>query len=456
LRDLLHLSSAGPREYDVELPDTLFALCDLLSEVTPIPGSLEVEEIVATYDMVAALEWPQDELRERVELLTRLSYLAWSRCRRSATYPQVRLWRDRCVGHVFSQEVVRDFLAVRFSERSERLNERFLVDPAIVLAACVKFENDRNVRPSLVARDAVLAYQWVSDRSAEWICCDDALFFGGDLALSASVALRHIGRASSSKHWLGTARNDFSRTSNAEAELARVRVQELSLLQERHESEEVVRLLPPVIETLAKHGVLRELCYARLLEAVALKDGGGSEQAGEKLTQLVTDESVRTDPLAYGIALVTLAQYRAATGRFDESLELLRQAAPVVDQAGAPIVTGQFYASLGEGFRDRGFLEQAETAYRTAISTFIQAEMCRWVAYLQVILAEVLLAGGREREAIAELLSALPVIARESLGREGAVAIALLSKSIRRQNIDANALSGLRERLQTIRNGYEE
>jgi tetratricopeptide (TPR) repeat protein len=437
----------------VELPDTLFALCDLLGEVTPIPESLALEEIVATYGLVAALEWPQDELCERVELLTRLSYLAWSRCRRWATYPQAKLWRDRCVGHVLSREMVRDFLAVAFSARSEHLNERFLVDPAILLATCVEFENVRNREPASVVANARLAYRWVRDRSVAFDFRDDLLFFSGDLALSVGVGFKQLGRLGSARRWLDRAHGHFALTANPAPHLARTAFARATVLQECHEFEEVLRLLPPILETLQEHEVSREFNYARLLEAMAMKDCGRTQDAVQRLIQMKTCTSIRHDPLALSLVLITLAEQEALAGNFDHAIDLFRQALPIVEQAKAPLVTAQFYGSLGEGFRDRGFLREAENAYRMGIATYSGAGMIRREAYVRVILAEMLLADGRDHEAAVELLAAMPTIDGERLAREGVVAVAMLRESVHRHRLSSRLLREVREQLEVVNDG---
>ena len=72
---------------------------------------------------------------------------------------------------------------------------------------------------------------------------------------------------------------------------------------------------------------------------------------------------------------------------------------------------------------------------------------------MRVILAETLVAAGREAEALTELVTALPVIMAEKQSREGAAAIALLSESIRRQRLDAVTIRHLRDQLQAMRDG---
>jgi hypothetical protein len=67
---------------------------------------------------------------------------------------------------------------------------------------------------------------------------------------------------------------------------------------------------------------------------------------------------------------------------------------------------------------------------------------------MSLVIAESLLALGRDREAEWEILSALPTIDEEKMVPEGFAAVALLRESVQRRKTDPNALRELREHLQ--------
>jgi hypothetical protein len=72
-------------------------------------------------------------------------------------------------------------------------------------------------------------------------------------------------------------------------------------------------------------------------------------------------------------------------------------------------------------------------------------------AYVRIVLAETLLASGREGEATLEIIAALPVIEELELVQEGVAAVALLRESLRRQKADPEALKALRVQIQKMR-----
>ena len=446
-----HLSGCTVLEVDdrSDFVDTLFGLCVLIEGRVRETAS-RLTEIQGAYDLVSTLLWPDDGFGERREILTRLALAGWNHCRRCSTYPEAMAWRDRCVALTLEDEVVRSFLSIPFVERSPELNSRFLADPAILLATCVQFENERNQSPAAVARDAPVAYAWLRKRQANLDEREDLEFMSGDLAVSVSVGLKHVG-VSAATTWLDRAEEHFKRTLNPEPYLASTTFLRATEFQDRHEFEEVLALLPPVIATMQRHGMTKPLNYARLLEALALKDTGQPALALERLMQLSVDLSVRANPLAFGLVLITIAELRARSGVPESALRIFRDALPVVEQAGSPIVTGQFHGTLGEVLRDQGRLKEAESAYRLSIASYSGAGMCRREAYMRVILAETLLADDRQVEAIAELLAALPTISREKLLREGSAAVALLDEALRQQKVSVSLLREVREQLSTAR-----
>lgn len=65
------------------------------------------------------------------------------------------------------------------------------------------------------------------------------------------------------------------------------------------------------------------------------------------------------------------------------------------------------------------------------------------VAALHLVLADVLLGAGQDRQAEWEIRAALPIIEEEKMVPEGYAALSLLQESLRRRQIDRNALRNL-------------
>ncbi len=96
----------------------------------------------------------------------------------------------------------------------------------------------------------------------------------------------------------------------------------------------------------------------------------------------------------------------------------------------------------------QGCLSAAIDRYRSAIKTYSDKGFSVRESYLRVLLSETLIADGRQAEAAAELVAALPAIERESLRQESIAAIALLREALKRSRPDYEALSTLRVQLE--------
>ena len=113
-----------------------------------------------------------------------------------------------------------------------------------------------------------------------------------------------------------------------------------------------------------------------------------------------------------------------------------------------PWALADFDAVVAEKFRDEGCLSAAIDRYRSAIKTYSDKGFSVRESYLRVLLSETLIADGRQAEAAAELVAALPAIERESLRQESIAAMALLREALKRSRPDYEALSTLRAQLE--------
>ena len=69
-------------------------------------------------------------------------------------------------------------------------------------------------------------------------------------------------------------------------------------------------------------------------------------------------------------------------------------------------------------------------------------------AYLRVVVAETLIASNRQKEAVEDILVALPVLDREALVPPAIAAVSLLRESIHRKQADPRTVRELRELLE--------
>lgn len=426
--------------------DVLHALARILET-----GSFTLETISSAYDLVATVEWANDEFCERDQLLAKLAYVAWSSCRRRGDYHSMRCWQDRCVNSVTAQEIVRNFLALSPSDRSPELNRRFLSDPTVVLALASKLALGRNRRPAAAAQEAGFAYDWLT--KVETRLDDGRTYLAAEFALSAGAATRHLGRLRESMTWALRADKCYSQTEGGSYFRPQVSFLQLCIAYAKHESGEVLLRIADVVADLERTGPPEQLWRCRLLEAMALKDTGRLDEALLRLEQLMPGLEELDDPLLLSLTLAGIGEIAAKGGNYARAISCLKDALAHIQAADTPWAIANLHAELGEVLRDQGRLAQAIESYSAAVTTYAELGMDVNAAYLRIVLAETLIAARRHGDAMREILTALPIIEREQIAPDAAAAISLLRKSLREQATDPFALRRLREHLDQMREG---
>jgi hypothetical protein len=93
--------------------------------------------------------------------------------------------------------------------------------------------------------------------------------------------------------------------------------------------------------------------------------------------------------------------------------------------------------------REGGHFGEAIESYRKAQEDFEALGMRADIAALNLVVADLLLEQGQDREALREISAALPVIAELKMAPEGMAALSLVRESVRRQEINRQALREL-------------
>ena len=198
-----------------------------------------------------------------------------------------------------------------------------------------------------------------------------------------------------------------------------------------------------LIEDLERLGLESELGKAMFLHACALKEEG-SATALDVFENLLTKPEVARDALLCGLSLMHMGDLQGSCGQLEAATDSFRRALPLLEESGVPWALADFDAVVAEKFRDEGCLSAAIDRYRSAIKKYSDKGFSVRESYLRVLLSETLIADGRQGEAAAELVAALPAIERESLRQESIAAIALLREALKRSRPDYEALSTLR------------
>ncbi len=143
-----------------------------------------------------------------------------------------------------------------------------------------------------------------------------------------------------------------------------------------------------------------------------------------------------------------IGHHHATAGEFETAARTYEKALPVVMRGNRPVALCELKWSIADAYRNQGSLQRAVESYRVARSDYQELGFRAFVTQISLVIAETLLALGRDREAEWEILSVLPTIEEEKMVPEGLAAVALLRESVCRRKTDPKALRELREHLQ--------
>jgi tetratricopeptide (TPR) repeat protein len=341
---------------------------------------------------------------------------------------------------------VEEYLAVELASRNDELRQRLVSDPETMLLLIGALRRVRDSKPAEAVVEGAAIYTWLSARRS-FGTFDERDYFLGELALLTGGASRLLGRREQAERWFDRADSFFRHTLNPGPLLATTAYNRLALRHEMRRFEEVLELLPSLVNSFRKFGMMAEVTKCRLLEAVALKESGRSGEAISALLGLSADEDCQRDVAVYGIVLVNLGDLQSSEGQLAEALESYRGAACVLAEAGHSYALAHLKGAIGQTLRDQGNVAAAVSAFREAAAAYDALGIGTQSAYTRILTAESLLALGRPREAEFELLAALPTIDEEKMLPDAQAALNLLRESMKQRRLNEGTLSSLRKQL---------
>jgi tetratricopeptide (TPR) repeat protein len=430
---------------DPDAVELMHALRQVLELAGESSAALLYNRVCRAYELSLLLSW-EDDIGEHAEIRGQLALIAWRYCRKFKTYPEAREWETKCVDATLSQEHVRDFLSISSADRSDDLARRYLLDPAVALALSRKLEEERNRTFSWVAVEATAAFDMMQrlelPRNAE-----ERAYLMVSVALSASAAFRHRGLLRNANAWIDLARRTVKLVVSARPLIAMIDFCELTLWLDAHDLAAIRDRLTHVREELFECGLHRWVACADLVLGDHLKSAGRFDEASAAFRRVAEWSGSADDHLLGGIALMAAAETASRQGQ-DIDLAGYQRAQAVLEKQDAQWPMAQLQASIGECLRDLGRLQDAIDAYRRSVQLYRTLHMKSRVAYIQLLLAEALLAADRDVEAGAAIAEALHIATEEGIAAGVAAGVALLQGAL--QHV-ATTQESSQSRLQTIR-----
>jgi tetratricopeptide (TPR) repeat protein len=351
------------------------------------------------------------------------------------------------VGALDALHAARAYLAAKDEQGAEDRRTALLKTPDVLLSACSLLREKVETAASEVLGESSALYQVIVSMSGPLGVFDERDYFLGETALIAGTASRVLGKRSEAELWFDRADSGFRHTVNPAPLLASVSYQRLALRCEVGQYREVIELAPMLASSFGKLAMPREQAKCVFLEGLALKQSGSHEAATARFEALAGMGTSDLDPGLVGLAFVNLADIHAVDGRSDRAAIACSQALPLLARANRPVALAHLKGVMGEAFRRQGKTAECIDAYRASISDYEALGMATWVAYLRVVLAQVLLEDGQARQAEWQILAALPTIDEAQMVPEGFAAVAILRESVRQRKMNPQALSELRQYL---------
>jgi tetratricopeptide (TPR) repeat protein len=352
-------------------------------------------------------------------------------------------WRPTNLHHAESRPAAERALGVPIVERADKSVELHLEDPELLLCICEILRSRLEIEPATVREDSLFFFNFLREPRRPIGLHDEREYFLGELALTLATASRLLFYREEARQWLQRAEANFSLIHNANVHWARVAYQRLALAVEERSFDEVLELAPVWAENFKRLGMPEDALKCRFIEGAALRELGDLRSAVKTFEQIWESAQEQKNSRLMAQAANGLAQFHRVMGDLEEALRYAQIALPLVEQTNNRINLAKLRWCVGDILREQGKLNDAIAAYREARVEAEEIGIRGDVAAIHLVLADVLLQTDQEPQAEWEIRAALPIIDEEKMVPEGIAALSLLRESLRRRQIDKQALRDL-------------
>jgi tetratricopeptide (TPR) repeat protein len=352
-------------------------------------------------------------------------------------------WRERRLSPKQGWAMAERVLTMPISERAEKPTGLCLDDSELLLSVCEVLRSRLETSPANVLEEADFFYRFLDKPKRKVGLFDEREYYLGELALIAGTACRLLFHRDEARRWFDRSEPSFSLAANGLAHIARLAYQRLALAMEERHLEDVLERAPLWIETFESMGLVEDALKCRFLEGAALREMGDVPGAIRVFADICRRAEEQRDVRLTAEASNNLAQFYRVLGNLDEAMVYARKALPLLKQLDNRVGLVKLRWGVGSILREQGKPGEAVTAYREALEEARAVGMRGDVAALHLVLADVMLDAGQDRQAEWEVRAALPIIDEEQMVPEGFAALSLLRNALRYQQVDRQALRDL-------------
>lgn len=352
-------------------------------------------------------------------------------------------WRPRRLDQQDGRLAAQNALSVSISSRASQAADLHLDDPELLLSVAQLLLSSTQTSPLNARDDAEFFYRFVERPGRAIGLHDERDYFLGEFALIAGGASRFLFRIDEAKTWLQRAEAHFALVQNANAHWARVAYQRLAIAMEERQLSQVLELTPMWATTFRALEMPEDSLKCRFLEGLAHSELGNIEKAIEVFREISTEASSLGSERLLAQAFNNLVGFYADLGNEEQALFYARKALPLQQRLEDRVGFAKLQWNIGDLLRKQGKRAGALEAYRQAQTESREIGLRGDLAALHLVVADLLLEAGQEAQAEWEIRAALPIIDEEKMVPEGIAALSLLRESLRRRQIDKQALREL-------------
>jgi tetratricopeptide (TPR) repeat protein len=360
---------------------------------------------------------------------------------------ELRQFRRRRLTPEEGRRAAAQAIEIPIADRAGRGSELRLDDPETLLPLLETLRSRWEAAPIEVLEEASFLYNYLEGIEVSYpigaFLLDEREYFLGETARIAGTVCRVLSRREEARQWFDRGEGWFLLTENASGNLAKLSYQRLALRFEERDFAALQELLPQLIAGFEKLGMSEDALRGRILQAAIFKETDNLEEAIVRLERAVNDaRSLRSDPLL-AHAYVNLVQIYGFLGNVEQASSKAKEATSILRSLGSHAPLAKLQWGIAALFRARSDIGKAVQAYRAAQQEFAEIGMRADVAAVHLVIADLLLDNGQDKQAEWEVRQALPIIDEYKLVPEGFAALTLLRESVRRQKIDRQALRNL-------------
>lgn len=428
-------------EVDDDLMEVLWATVEELDEI-PLCQPI-FQECDRFYKFVVSLRIENDFFDERDEILHRVARIGWRSAPgglEAVLKARLAIWEQG--DETRHREICET--ADQLPARIKALDGQQTLGLTEIHEICGRLVILCGVRPGMAASAASSLYGLLNSVRLGIGHIDDGEFVTAIASLAAGMAGRQLGDWNSAALGYSRATSAFSRCAEA-SDIHRVHVERLALQYVRGELRAVTRCAPSLIGRL-KAG--RDRSKAQVLLGLAFLSLDRPEEARMTLTDALRSDTIHTEPALLACVLQGLGNALSYLGEDAEAIASFDAASEILSRYHLPAQVADLTTKLGEHLGKLGNLSKAADMYVVACDIYQELGQQQYVGYVKVLLAQMLTLLGRNDEAEAVLLAALPMIEKFDLRRESLAAVALLREAMTKRRTDVSVIQKLREQLQ--------